>query len=106
MSDRDAQLRGSLLTHARLMAQRDPDGWVSGSHLLLAARDADRLPIGTPEYAAQLLADLVELGLLDEKAATEKGIGAPTLDHRKFRITAKGRELCWGRIDDIPGVDV
>src|SRR5690348_12610627 len=101
MPDRSEQstseLRGSLLTQARLKESRDPDGWVSAMLLATAARDRNREPADAEE-AARLLDELVELGLLTEKASQEKGIGQRDLRHRFFRITQKCRELFWGRI--------
>jgi len=106
---RDAQLRGSLLTHARLKFDRNPEGWVTGSQLVMAARDEDRIGLDVEadaEHATQLLEDLCELQFLAEQVEIGRGIGKRTLAHRRYRITDKGRSYCWGELPEVPGVEV
>ncbi len=101
---RDAELRGSMLTQAKLIGDRSPDGWLPASKLAVAARDEDRDGVRDDEHANTLIDDLVGLGLLDDKRPTERGIAPADLRHRLVRLSDKGREWCHGRLDPIPGV--
>ena len=106
---RDSQLRASLIMHAHLAGDRSESGWTTASKLAIAARDEHRHGVESEGHAGRLIDELIELGLLAEKRANEPGL--PTagavreLRHRLVRLTDKGRDFYWGRLEPIPGVD-
>jgi hypothetical protein len=102
---RDEHLRRSLIDCARRLGDREADGWVSGSKLAIAARDANGVACDDEAHAIRLLTDVWALELSTEKARQPTGgIGAPDLRHRRYKITDKGWQLILGQIDTIPGV--
>ena len=102
---RDEQLRRSLLEHAHRLGGYAEGGWVSGSKLMIAARDDARVAVEDEAHAARLLDEMVEMRVLAEKQPQPtKGIGPRELRHRLFKLTDMGWQLRLAQIDPIPGI--
>jgi hypothetical protein len=105
-AERDAQLRASLLTHARLAGGRQADGWATCNQIAIAARDREHAGAADDAHATRLIDELIEYGLLAEKPrqVTNEGPGQADLRHRMVKLTTKGFRLWMGEIDPVPGV--
>jgi len=107
LDQRESELRASILLHARIAGNRAADGWVTASKLAIAARDESRHGVDSEDQAARLIDDLIEWGLLAEKARQRVVAGLSAgedLRYRLLKITDKETLRFMGQLDPIPGI--
>lgn len=95
LEDRDRQLRHSMLTHARMLGNKDADRWASCSSIAIVARDHQGHGVDSEEHAARLIDELIEAGFLAEQDQQLDPRYARNLKYRRVQLTTLGFKL-WG----------
>jgi hypothetical protein len=98
-----AQIRRRMLTIARIQGNQYEGAFVPATNFLIAADDRGQKVAGEDE-AAELLGDLVALGLLNEWSAIAVGAPRASFRERRFSLTKKGWRLWSEEIPPIPSV--
>ena len=103
LADREAQLRASMMTHARHMGNRDAGRWVSCSALAIASRDHHGAGVDSDDQATRFIDELIGAGLMEEKDQPSlTPAQSRDLRYRRVRLTDLGYKLWSEQIDAHP----